>query len=402
MPKRDQIILSLGYKPAPKPSLAIDRLHDVKTAEHPPCGGLYIHVPFCVRKCPYCAFYSKAAQAPDVRKQWFAALQREWASRSAEEQLAHWRPQTIFLGGGTPTALEPGELDALLSWIRSAVDVSAVQEWSVEANPGTLTPEKAEILKKNGVTRVSVGVQSLDAATLERLGRIHGPGQAREAVELVLSAGIPRVGADWMYGIPGIDEATARRDIEAIANLPGLGHVSCYALEIDEDTPFARSGLATDDRLQRRLYEAARRILRHHGFAQYELSNFAQPGAECRHNLLYWSGGAYIGLGPAAASHWHGVRSTNTNTLPRWRRAFSEHLARRRKACETLVFGLRRTVGWTRDEFFSASGGYTWEALRGPEIAALKRDGLLVETAHRLRLSTRALFISDLVFRVLI
>lgn len=366
-------------------------------------GGLYVHVPFCVRKCPYCAFYSRGGAGREARQAWFASVKREWARRTSEEPgLAEWRPASIFFGGGTPTALEADELEAVLSWVRGAVDVSGVVEWSVEANPGTLTPEKVATMKRCGVTRVSVGVQSLDARTLERLGRIHGPGEAREAVAMARSAGFSHIGADWMYGVPGIDEKTARGDLEAVASLPGLDHVSCYALEVEEGTAFARRGIAVDGGLQRRLYEAARRTLRTAGFAAYELSNFARPGGACRHNLLYWTGGAYVGLGPGAHSHWNGVRSGNGVGTVRWRREFSECLPPKEKACETLVFGLRRTAGWTKDEFSHATGGFSWTELRGREIADLKRRGLLVESSARLRLSTKALFVSDEVFRELV
>lgn len=372
-------------------------------AAEPAFGGLYVHIPFCARKCPYCAFWSRGDQDLPVRREWFAALRREWARRrDTEPGLASWRPATIFFGGGTPTFLEPGELDELCGWIRATFDLSGLVEWSVEANPGTLTPQKAAILRHHGVTRLSLGVQSLNPHALATLGRIHGPDEARAAVAIARDAGFPHLGADWMYGLPGLPETAARHDLETLAALPGLDHLSCYALEVEPGTPFAHRRVRTDDRLQRRLYEFARRALRAAGFSHYELSNFARPGAECRHNLLYWSGGAYLGLGPAAASHWHGVRSANSRDLVRWRRAFSESLPPAQKACETLVFGLRRLPGWTRAEFAAATGGFDWTTLRGPEIAALVRNRLLVETSSRLRLSTRALFVSDSVFRALI
>lgn len=366
-------------------------------------GGLYVHVPFCVRKCPYCAFWSEGGRGREARRAWMEGIRREWARRvRTEEGLQGWRPATVFFGGGTPTALEAGELEELLGWVRSAVDVSGVREWSVEANPGTLTEEKAWGLARGGVTRVSVGVQSLDAGTLRRLGRIHGPAEARAAVEMARGAGIRHVGADWMYGVPGTEEAVARRDIEAVAGLAGVDHVSCYALEVEPGTAFARRRLRPDEGEQARLYEVARQVLRERGFGQYELSNWARAGGECRHNLLYWSGGEYVGLGPGAHSHWRGERSGNSRGIGRWRRAFRERLEGERKACETLVFGLRRIAGWGREEFREASGGYEWGQLRGREIRRLAGEGLLEESADRLRLTERALFVSDVVFRELV
>ena len=366
-------------------------------------GGLYVHVPFCVRKCPYCAFWSEGGSGREERRAWMRGIRREWERwRRSVEGVEGWRPATVFFGGGTPTALEAGELEELLGWVRSAVDVSGVREWSVEANPGTLTGEKASVLVRGGVTRVSVGVQSLDAGTLRRLGRIHGPVEARAAVEMVRGAGIRHVGADWMYGVPGTAEGVARRDIEAVAGLEGVDHVSCYALEVERGTAFARRRLRPDEGVQARLYEVAREVLRERGFGQYELSNWAREGAECQHNLLYWSGGEYVGLGPGAHSHWKGVRSGNSRGIGRWRRAFRERLEGERKACETLVFGLRRIAGWGREEFREASGGYEWGQLRGREIRRLVGEGLLVESGDRLRLAEGALFVSDVVFRELV
>ena len=182
-------------------------------------------------------------------------------------------------------------------------------------------------------------------------------------------------------------------------------HVSCYCLEIEAGTPLARAaqagGLEVDEEEQRAQFDWARRRLAAAGWAHYEISNFAKPGRECRQNLLYWSGGEYIGIGPAAHSHWQGLRWGNSAELPAWKREFEEQLEPAAKARETLVMGLRRFAGWGRAEFRAATG-FDYDALRGTEIARLAAAGLLVVEPDRLRLAEDALFISDSVFAELV
>ena len=193
-------------------------------------------------------------------------------------------------------------------------------------------------------------------------------------------------------------------DVEAALELEPE-HLSCYCLEIEGGTPFARAAAAgrleISEEEQRAQFEWARARLAGAGFGHYEISNFARPGRECLQNGLYWSGGEYIGAGPAAHSHWRGVRWGNTAELPEWKRAFEERLAPEAKACETLVMGLRRLAGWGREEFRAATG-FDWDALRGAEIARLVAEGRLVAEEERIRLAEDALFVSDAVFAELV
>lgn len=360
--------------------------------------GLYVHVPFCARKCAYCAFYSRQPE-PELVSAWLAGIARE-----LDALPGGFAPQSVFFGGGTPTALADGELARLLDLVRARVDLKNAVEWTCEANPGTLTPAKAARLKAGGVNRLSIGAQSFDDAALKRLGRIHASAETRESMALARAAGFDHVGLDVIYGVPGVSRKAFEADVEAALALDPE-HVSCYCLEIEEGTPFAREAqagrLAVSEDEQREQFDWARRRLAAGGWEHYEISNFAKPGRACLHNGLYWSGGEYLGLGPAAHSHWGGVRWGNSPELPEWKRAFAEKLDPEAKARETLVMGLRRIAGWGREEFRAATG-FDYDALRGNEIAGLAAADLLVVEADRLRLAEDALFISDSVFSELI
>ena len=368
-------------------------------------AGLYVHVPFCAKKCPYCAFFSRGGAGRGAVREWMAGLEREIAAFLRRKDAAEFRPATVFFGGGTPTWLEAGELAALAGLLRRRFDLSGVEEWSCEANPGTVTAEKFAALRAAGVNRISLGVQSFEDATLRRLERIHGGEEAAAAVAAARAAGFAHVGVDLIYGVPGDDEERVERDMAA-AEACGADHLSCYCLEFEEGTPFWRKrprGEAARALAERqwREYGAIRRLARAGGWRQYELSNFARNGAVCAHNLLYWSGGDYLGLGPGAHSHWRGERWGNTRGTAAWRRAFSERLAPDAAARETLVMGLRRTAGWKLAAFREATGFDAME-LRGEEIRRAVAAGHLVRGKDRLRLAARALFASDAVFSDLV
>lgn len=386
--------------------------------------GLYLHVPFCLRKCAYCDFASQPIAEGGVER-YLEALAREFEMRPAE-----FRSETVYIGGGTPTALSEAALGRLLELLRAAVEPERIVEWTCEANPGTLTETKARALRGAGVNRLSIGAQSFDDARLARLGRIHTAAEIGEAVAIARAAGFDNLSLDLMYALPGESLAEWERDLErAMALSPE--HLSLYALAIEDGTPFARErdagrlAEASDD-AARAQYERARAALRAAGYIHYEISNFARPGRESRHNLLYWSGGEYLGFGPSAHSHWRGARWGNFQGLEEWaaaaskawktarrdsapprefagaiEREFAERLDPEAKARETLIFGLRRRAGWRRDDFRRVTG-FDYEDLRGPEIERLARAGLLERTPEGIRLADAALFVSDTVFRELV
>ncbi len=375
--------------------------------------GLYVHVPFCVRKCGYCDFYSlpqpRDRAAPDAAR-YLEALEAELEATVP----ADFRARTVFVGGGTPTELSAADLARLLALVRRRIDPDALVEWTVESNPGTLTREKAILLRDAGVTRVSMGVQSFDPENLAFLGRIHSAEEAVASVRLLRDVGFRNLNLDFIFGIPGSTREKLRRDLETAVAL-GPEHVACYALIFEEGTPLQRlreKGLVfeVDDDEELAQYRLAREVLGAAGYRQYEISNFARPGRECRHNLLYWGPGEFHALGPAAHGHVAGARYGNVRDLGlycdavlggRLARDFEERLEPDAAAREALVMGLRRLDGVSRAAFRDETG-IDYHALRGPEIEGLAAQGLLQRSDDRIQLTERGLFLSDSVFAELI
>lgn len=371
--------------------------HAVQTAERSG-PGLYVHVPFCVRKCRYCAFFSREPD-DNLVQAWLDGIRQELSGLPDGFQ-----PQTVFLGGGTPSVLAAEALRRLLSLLHDGADLHRVTEWTCEVNPGTLSSEKADILQDGGVNRLSIGAQSMNDSVLRRLGRIHTAGEVRNCVRLARQAGFQQIGLDLIYGVPDVPFVSVQRDAEELMLLQP-DHLSCYCLEVEEGTPLDEEiragspGISAED--QRHQFDWIRRRLKEGGWVHYEISNFAKPGRECRHNGLYWSGGEYIGVGPAAHSHWNGVRWGNTATLPEWHKDFEETLSSEAKARETLVMGLRRLEGWSRAGFREATGR-DYDELQGETIRRLAREGRLIIEPDRIRLPEESLFVSDSVFAELV
>lgn len=338
-------------------------------------AGLYVHIPFCVRKCPYCDFYSVAerSRASEYR----TALLRELSEYPR-------RFDTVFVGGGTPTAM--GEELALLC--RS---LPKAEEFTVEANPGTLSPELLRALRGAGVNRLSIGVQSFNDAELAALGRIHSAAQAEEAFFMAREAGFDNINLDLMLATPG---QTAESLGHSLARVRALSpeHVSAYSLIIEEGTPFYENtpDLPDEDE-ERELYHQAREALEAMGLKQYEISNFARPGRECRHNLKYWSGGEYVGIGAAAASFCGGERYKNAPDLELYlagggRKTERETVDAGELLREKFWLGLRKTDGV---EYFGEFPA---------EVERLAAKGLLEMNGNRLRLTRRGLDLANIVF----
>lgn len=277
-------------------------------------SGLYIHIPFCVRKCLYCDFPSYAGCESYFDK-YIDALLVE-AEKYRGENV-----DTVFIGGGTPTVLSSLLLEKLIAGVNNCFSISDSAEFSVEANPGTVTSEKLKALKAGGVNRLSVGVESLCDRELEALGRIHNGKTALETLELARKF-FDNVNADIMMSIPYQTGKSLRKTIEDVSNT-GVTHMSCYSLIIEEGTPFynmyekGELKLPTDDE-DRNMFSELCRILKGKGFERYEISNFAKPGKESRHNLKYWNTEDYIGLGAGAHSCLNGKRFYNTSDLKQY------------------------------------------------------------------------------------
>lgn len=267
--------------------------------------GLYIHLPYCRSICPYCAFATAPLHHAEPER-FLAALDRELAA-ARKEGVAWSRPVTIYVGGGTPTALDPPTLRRFLSWVRSAFDLTAVREWTVEANPEGLTDEKLAVLLDGGVRRLSIGVQSLEPSILKSLGRIHSAEKALDAIERARRAGFESVSADLIVAVPGETPEGIARGVEALLER-GVTHLSAYSLQVEPNTPFAakvaRGALSPpgDDTAADR-YALLDSLLLPRGFRHYEVSNYALPGCESKHNVGYWIRRPYLGLGPGAHSY---------------------------------------------------------------------------------------------------
>lgn len=266
-----------------------------------PIRHLYVHIPFCARICPYCAFYKERAKHSETERFCEAAL-RELSQKVADFEIV---PETIFFGGGTPTALATPQLQSLLRGFHERLDFSAVVEWTMEANPGSVSARKAELLKRLGVSRPSLGVQSWDDELLKLLGRGHNSRQAEESFRILRGAGFSNINVDLMFGLPGQTIEQWRASLEKTIELQPE-HISAYCLTYEEDTEFflrhARGEFRQDSDDDAGFFEVTMSILEEAGYEHYEISNYARPGFSSLHNRAYWSGQDYLGIGPSAFS----------------------------------------------------------------------------------------------------
>ncbi len=338
--------------------------------DEPVIEHLYAHVPFCARKCSYCAFYSEAGDAALIDR-YVEALVRE-----LDLVAADLRPRTVFFGGGTPSILN------LRQWERifSAMDrrhLLGAEEWTIECNPATVSADKARLFRERGVNRISMGAQSFDEALLDKLGRVHSRDMIYRSFDTLRAAGFDNINIDLMFAIPGQTLEQWRQSLREALSL-GSEHLSCYEVIYEEDTPLfedLQAGrVAPNDDLAAAMHEELLSTLDAAGFAQYEVANFARrvpaesgevPRRACRHNVNYWRGGSFYGVGPSAAEYVRGVRSKNWSNTQLWcgqlekgRRAVesSERLAPLARAGELAAFGLRMNAGWPLAEFQSRTG----------------------------------------------
>lgn len=278
---------------------------------------LYVHIPFCHHICPYCGFY-KHQPGKLANRAFVDALLTELGLRAKTFPLAL---ETLFFGGGTPTLLSRSHLGRLLGGIADITDLSSVTEWTLEANPATFDLAKATLMKERGVTRVSLGVQSWQPATLATLGRDHSPEEAAAAYHLLREAGFTEVGIDLMFSVPGQTPDNWQADLDRVIALQPE-HVSAYNLTYEEDTEFLtrhQAGeLDSDEDRDATLFEMAIDQLESVGYRHYEISNYARPGHESRHNQAYWQGADYLGIGPGAVSTVGDQRWTSLPDTAAW------------------------------------------------------------------------------------
>ena len=276
--------------------------------------AIYIHIPFCVRKCLYCDFLSAPA-SDETREQYVQALCRE--IREERKSYVNYKIETIFLGGGTPSLLSGEQLDRILGTVFDAYQVADDCEISMEVNPGTVTKEKLKAYKRAGVNRLSIGMQSAVEEELQSLGRIHSSEDAFDTYELAIKTGFNNINIDLMSAIPGQTKESWKESLKRILDLePAPAHVSAYSLIIEEGTPFfEKTPTLPDEDTEREMYKITNDILSESGYLRYEISNYAKPGFACRHNCTYWERGSYAGFGIGAASLVEQVRFSNTRNL---------------------------------------------------------------------------------------
>jgi oxygen-independent coproporphyrinogen-3 oxidase len=369
--------------------------------------SVYVHLPFCDGKCAYCAFYSVAGRA-DAIDAYLAALDTELALRTRE--LPGLAPRTIYIGGGTPTLLSGAQLGRLCALLARRLDLRRVEEWTTEANPGTLDDGLLAVLKQAGVNRISLGVQSLDDEVLARLGRRHTAAQAREACARIRRAGFRNWSLDLIACVPGVTPRQWGATLHAALAL-GSPHFSVYALTSEEGSRLAgqvRAGAVRllDDEDQLRQLHAAERVLRAGGLMRYEISNYARPGFACRHNVACWEGRGYLGVGCAAASYVNHTRWTNAADLDAYLAALgagrlppleTEILTPGTEAVERMVFGLRQAEGVV-PELILAGAGLTAGPLAAhwwSTLDRLRAEGLVRRTGARWRLTARGRDLAD-------
>jgi oxygen-independent coproporphyrinogen III oxidase len=262
---------------------------------------IYVHIPFCARICPYCAFYKDLLDRSETARFCDAIL------RDLDQQCAAFAimPRSIYFGGGTPTALSTPQLEFLLGGFRQRLDLTALEEWTVEANPGSVSARKAASLRKLGVNRISLGVQSWNEDLLKLLGREHDAPQAEKSFQILRGAGFSNINVDLMFGLPGQTIEQWRVTLEKTIGLQPE-HVSAYCLTYEEDTEFflrqSRGEFRQDADTDAEFFEMTMSILEGAGYEHYEISNYARPGFSSRHNRAYWSGEDYLGIGPSAFS----------------------------------------------------------------------------------------------------
>ncbi len=339
--------------------------------------SVYIHWPYCLSKCPYCDFYSKIDKRVDQQKVidgYLADL--EWYHEITSEQTV----QSIFFGGGTPSLIEPRYIEKIINHVHKLWPTTDNVEISLEANPNTNHPDLFADLKKTGINRLSLGVQALNNESLKFLGRTHNLTQALQAIEQITTI-FDNHSIDLIYARPGQTPEAWQKELQQAVSF-GLKHISLYQLTIEEGTFFARKGIKPlEDEPASQLYAITQQYLKKHGYPQYEISNFANPGYESRHNLAYWRGENYLGIGPAA----HGRIKTKDKIYASTHHRQLEELTPAERAEELIIMGLRITEGINKKRFQQQCGLPLNSVVNNQSLETLKHSNLLIETPDTLR-----------------
>ena len=381
--------------------------------EDNPSLSIYIHIPFCKQKCLYCDFLSAPATV-QTREEYVKALLYEIKKESPK--YASFVVTTIFLGGGTPSLLSGEQIGRILKAVYRHYRVEQGAEITIECNPATASLQKLRSFYKNGINRISIGLQSADDKELAQLGRIHTFSEFCKTYEAARKAGFTNINVDLMAALPGQTLQSYKNTLEKVTALQPE-HVSAYSLIIEEGTPFyERYGIGKngeypplpDEDTERRMYDKTEKFLREKGYERYEISNYAKKGYECRHNLTYWTGKAYVGFGIGAASYVNDTRYKNTDDLTEYMEFYrgqydadkicrEKHVLNRQEKMEEFMFiGLRLKKGISRKEFVRQFG-CELESVYGTVLEEMKKNKLLCEKGNRICLTKRGTDISNYV-----
>ncbi len=372
--------------------------------------GIYIHIPFCVQKCLYCDFISAPASS-QIKKEYVEQLLKEIELRT--QGFDTFMVDTVFIGGGTPSVLEPKDIERILCKLKEEFCISPDCECSIEVNPGTVDMNKLMAYREAGINRLSIGLQSCNDNELKALGRIHDFRIFEETFRLARKAGFDNINVDLMSSIPEQTVESFEKSLKCIVELEPE-HISVYSLIVEEGTPFYNMNLNLPSEDEERLiYHETGRILKEHGYSQYEISNYAKSGKECKHNIKYWKCDEYIGFGVAAASYLNGVRWKNTENINKYMKCMRDSLAVQDlqdedfycereiltpedQYAEFMFMGLRMNEGVSKKEFVKRFGVSVNE-IYGDIIRKHLQNGLLIQADERIQLTDRGRDISNCV-----
>jgi len=364
-------------------------------------SSAYVHIPFCTQICYYCDF-SKVF----IKNQPVDAYLEHLIQETRSYEIGKLR--TLYIGGGTPTALSAQQLAYLLTELPKVMDLSEVEEYTIEANPGDLDPDKIAVLKESQVNRVSLGVQTFDNKMLKKIGRSHQEQDIYDNIRHLKQAGFDNISIDLIYALPG---QTMDQVKENVAKAIGLDipHMSLYSLILENHTVFMnrmRRGKLPlpKEELEAEMFEYIIEELEKAGFEHYEISNFSKPGFESRHNLVYWDNAEYYGLGAGASGYVDGIRYKNHGPIRHYLEAVEagkariteEHLTLEEKMEEELFLGLRKKTGVSKERF-EEKFGISFDQRYGQVVASLTEQGLLVPDDKQVRMTKRGLFLGDTV-----
>lgn len=370
--------------------------------------GVYIHVPFCKKKCNYCDFYSVKWDG-EWENKYIEAVIDEIKSYK-EMMVDKYIVDTIYFGGGTPTIIKPSNLKRILDSISIVAEIDKHAEISMEANPNTLTDENLKQYKESGINRLSIGIQSLNDEILKNIGRIHNSTDAIDAIDRAMKHGFDNINADAMFNIPGQTTLDIEDTLSKIMER-GVKHISFYSLKLEKGTPMytmEQKNLITmpDEDEERNMYYKGRIVMEKNNLFQYEISNFAVKGFECRHNLKYWNQEEYIGIGPSAHSFMNSIRYSNPSDLKlycknieenNFNRIIQEEMNERELMFEYIMLRLRLTEGLDADEFkrkFNVDFNEKYKR----QISYLLVNKLIEQDGSIVKLTERGMDISNYVF----